>query len=572
MPDQKNLILAIALSILIIVAFQVLYEAPRMEARQEALQQQRAEEAATLPSLPQLAPSGASPVLRDRGEVLREGTRVRIDTPALHGSLSTVGFAIDDLTLARYRIEPDPRSPEVVLLSPIGSTQAYYGEFGWIPTPANPGVAVPDAATRWTAPQLQNLRPGNPITMQWDNGQGLIFEKTVSVDEDYMFTVTQRVVNLGAVPVELVPYGLVSRHGAPPTLGYYILHEGPIGWMGDQLRELSYDSLQEEPDRRYESTGGWVGITDKYWLVAVAAGPEDRVVGRFRHVERAGQDRYQADITFQPVTVQPGQNVEHVQRMFAGAKRFDLLSAYAERFGITNLDLAIDFGWFWFLTRPFSQALTFLGQTFGNFGVAILILTLLVKAAFFPLANKAYTSMSKMKALQPKMQQLQERYKDNKEQLQREMMALYKAEKVNPVSGCLPILLQIPVFFALYKVLFVTIEMRHAPFFGWIRDLSAPEPTTIFNLFGLLPFDPPTFLMHIGIWPILMGITMYFQQKMNPAPPDPMQQRIFAILPFLFTFMLAAFPVGLVIYWAWNNLLSIAQQYVIMRRMGVKPT
>jgi len=581
MSDQKNLILAIALSILIILGFQVLYESPR----QEAMQAQRAAEMAAAgqgagtgavgpgTALPGVQGPGAVQAgPRDRAEVVAEGPRVRIDTPRLHGSFAVTGGRIDDLTLAAYHVDPDPRSPEVTVLSPIGAKNPYYAEVGWIPAPGTT-VTVPDADTAWTVPEGAVLTPNRPITMSWDNGEGVRFERTIAIDEHYMFTITQRIVNSTNRAITLVPYGLVSRHGTPETLGFYILHEGPLGVFDGRLREFNYADLKGKTNE-FTSTGGWIGVTDKYWLVSVAATPDMAITGRFRHAPAAlgGQERYQVDLTWSPVTIAPSSTGESMQRIFAGAKVLSLLDGYATDLGITQFDLAIDFGWFWFLTRPFSVALTWFGHMFGNFGVAILVFTVLIKAAFFPLANKSYIAMSKMKNLQPKMQLLQERYKDDRQRLQQEMMALYKAEKVNPVSGCLPIIIQIPVFFALYKVLFVTIEMRHAPFFGWIHDLSAPDPTSFINLFGLLPFEAPYIFAHVGVWPILMGITMYFQQKLNPQPPDPIQAKVFLALPFIFTFMLAAFPVGLVIYWAWNNLLSIAQQWVIMRRMGVKVT
>ena len=331
---------------------------------------------------------------------------------------------------------------------------------------------------------------------------------------------TQRVRNNTGEPVALVPYGLVSRHGMPPTLGYYILHEGPLGVFNGTLHEHKYGDIKEDGNIGYQSTGGWMGITDKYWLVSLVPDQNASVDSRVRHTNVNGQDRFQVDYTGQAVTVAPGQSAETTNRLFAGAKQVKLLDAYAEQYGIKNFDLAIDFGWFYFLTKPFFYALDFLGTLFGNFGVAILVLTVFVKAAFFPLANKSYKAMSKMKALQPEMTKIRERFGDDRQRMSQEMMALYKREKANPVSGCLPIVIQIPVFFALYKVLFVTIEMRHAPFFGWIHDLSAPDPTTIFNLFGLIPWTPPT-MLHLGIWPIIMGITMYLQQKLNPAAARP---------------------------------------------------
>jgi YidC/Oxa1 family membrane protein insertase len=577
MTDQRNLLLAILLSIVILLGFQFLYERPRMEQRQSELARQQATEqvqAPGAPGAPGAVPgtTGAAPgTPLDREELIAATAdrRVRIDTPRLHGSISAVGGRLDDLTLADYNTTVEPGSPEIVLLAPQQSGSPYYAEFGWV---AGQGtdMPVPGPDTRWEV-EGGPLTPDSPVTMRWDNGRGLIFERVFSVDRNYMFTVAQRVRNETGEPVTLFPYGLVSRHGTPGTSGYYILHEGPLGVLDGTLREIDYDDLQEDRTVQEDTTGGWIGITDKYWLVSIVPPQDKPVTGRFVYNERDGVDRYQVDTLGAAETVPAGGTVEHTSRVFAGAKEVRLLDAYSEELGIQNFDLAIDFGWFYFLTKPFFYALDTLARLFGNFGVGILVFTVFVKALFFPLANKSYRAMSKMKALQPEMMKIRERYGNDRERMSQEIMALYKREKANPVSGCLPILIQIPVFFALYKVLFVTIEMRHAPFFGWIQDLSAPDPTSIFNLFGAIPWDPPAMLM-IGVWPIIMGITMYLQQKLNPAPPDPVQARVFMALPFVFTFMLASFPAGLVIYWAWNNALSILQQWVIMRRMGVKVT
>jgi YidC/Oxa1 family membrane protein insertase len=568
MTDQRNLLLAIVLSIAILLGFQFLYEGPKVQQRQ-AEQARQTEQTVNVPAPTAQAPEAP----KDRTQLLAEqfaaGTRVKIATPSLHGSVNLVGGRIDDLTLANYHVTPDQKSPEIVLLSPAGAPNGYYAEFGWVPEDRS--VPTPDANTRWTA-QGTELTPDKPLVLTWDNGKGLVFERTVAVDPDYMFTVTQRVRNTGAAPVRLLPYSLVSRHGTPHTEGFYILHEGPLGVFDGKLYETKYDDLKSAKTVTKPTTGGWIGITDKYWLVSLVPDQKQAVTARFLHTTRGNEDRYQVDaMADQPLEVAPGATAEQTARLFAGAKQVKLLDAYAEKYGITNFDLAIDFGWFYFLTKPFFYALDLLARLIGNFGLAILVFTVIVKAVFFPLANKSYHAMAKMKKLQPQMQQLRERFDDDKARLNQEMMALYKREKVNPMAGCLPILIQIPVFFALYKVLFVTIEMRHAPFYGWIHDLSAPDPTTIFNLFGLIPWNPPAMLM-LGAWPLIMGVTMYLQQKMNPAPPDPVQQKVFAFLPVVFTFMLASFPAGLVIYWAWNNLLSIIQQWIIMRQDGVKIT
>jgi len=566
MTDQRNLILAIALSIAILLGFQYFYEGPKVQ-QQRQQQAQQTEAPVNVPS-----PTAAQPeVAKDAATLVAEqaANRIRIDTPALHGSINLVGGRIDDLKLADYHATPDRGSPEIVLLAPAGAPNAYYAEFGWVPEDRS--LPVPAADTVWTAAAGQTLGPDKPVTLTWDNGKGLVFERTIAVDKQYMFTVTQKVRNSTGAAVKLLPYSLVSRHGTPHTEGYYILHEGPLGVFDGKLNEHKYDDLKKAGTISAPTTGGWIGITDKYWLVSLIPDAKAAETARFVHTTAGNQDRFQVDLMGQAIEVPAGGTAEDTARLFAGAKQVRLLDAYAKQYGITNFDLAIDFGWFYFLTKPFFYALDFIAGIVGNFGIAILIFTVIIKGAFFPLANKSYQAMSKMKKLQPEMTKIRERFEDDKVRQQQEMMALYKREKVNPMAGCLPILVQIPVFFALYKVLFVTIEMRHAPFYGWIRDLSAPDPTTIFNLFGLIPWDPPAMLM-LGIWPIIMGVTMWFQQKLNPAPPDPVQAKMFQFLPIIFTFMLASFPAGLVIYWAWNNTLSIAQQWLIMRQNGVSVT
>src|SRR5262249_24001916 len=489
--------------------------------------------------------------------------RVRIETPRLHGSIDLSGARLDDLTLATYHETVDPKSPEVVLLSPPGTQDPYLAEFGWVA--ASPDVKVPGQHTRWIEPRGA-LTPANPVTLTWDNGQGLVFTRTISVDKDYMFTVRDTVRNNGPAPVKLLPYGLISRTGTPQVAGYYILHEGLIGYLGGSLQEIKYSSLTPGTPLDYTSHGGWLGFTDKYWLTSLIPPQNEAIKARLTHTVDDGVDRYQADFLGPEVTIAPDSTASSSARFFAGAKEVNLLDVYKDS-GIPLFDRAIDFGWFYFLTKPIFLILQFFYEILGNFGLAILLLTLCVKLLFFPLANKSYQAMSKMKLLQPELQKLRERFPDDKARQQQEMMALYKRVGANPLAGCLPIVIQIPVFFALYKVLFVTIEMRHAPFFGWIHDLSAPDPTSFANLFGLLPFVPPAILM-IGAWPLIMGLTMFLQQKLNPQPVDPVQARMFMFLPIVFTYMLAAFPAGLVIYWAWNNLLSIGQQWTIMRRAG----
>ncbi|MBL4905946.1 MAG: membrane protein insertase YidC [Sneathiella sp.] len=394
-----------------------------------------------------------------------------------------------------------------------------------------------------------------------------MFERTYSVDENFLFTIEQKIENKTTKDVTLFPYGLISRTGMPETTGFYILHEGPIGVFNETLEELDYDDLVEEGSKNISSTGGWLGMTDKFWLTALLPDQSVKFKGRFNHIAQG--DRFQTDYLNQAgVLIKAGESASATNRMYSGAKEVNVLDDYEKKYGIDRLELAIDWGWFYFLTKPIYFALEFIDSQLGNLGLAILALTVCIKLLLLPLAHKSYVSMSKMKKLQPEMVKLREKFGEDKQKLNTEMMALYKREKANPAAGCLPILLQVPIFFALYKVLFVTLLMRHQPFYGWIVDLSAPDPTTIFNLFGLIPWSPPEFLL-IGILPLLMGLSMFLQQKFNPQPADPVQAKIFMFMPIFFTFLLASFPAGLVIYWTWNNCLSIAQQWYIMRRMGV---
>jgi YidC/Oxa1 family membrane protein insertase len=585
MSDQKNMIIAIALSLVILLGFQFLYEFPKMEqekARQEQLAASQPAPAAdgsvptpgsdtpsvTAPGGAVNAPEVAPAVLTaaKRAEALKATPRLSIDTPTISGSISLKGGRIDDIVLKNYREEVDPTSDQIHLLSPIGAPKSYYAEFGWVGADAN--VKLPSADTVWTADR-GSLTPNSPVTLTWDNGQGLVFERVFALDDGYMVTTTQRVRNNGSQGVTLFPYGLISRAGTPQTLGFYILHEGPLGVFDGTLREIDYDDLQEDGNVEQRSVGGWIGITDKYWLAALVPDQTQAMTYRFVHSIRDQDDRYQVDYLGGEARIEAGATHEATNRLFVGAKEVKRLDAYSDELGIANFDLAVDFGWFYFLTKPFFYAISWLYLYLGNFGLAILAFTVFVKLLFYPLANKSYRSMAKLRELTPKLQTLREQYGDDKVRLNQEMMALYKTEKVNPAAGCLPILVQIPVFFALYKVLFVNIEMRHAPFYGWIKDLSVADPTSLFNAFGLIPWTPPEFLL-IGAWPVFMGLTMWLQQRLNPQPTDPVQAKIFMFLPLFFTFLLGTFPAGLVIYWTWNNLLSIAQQKMIMYRMGVK--
>ncbi len=586
--NNRNFLLAILLCIGVLFAWQFFFvPKPHQPAgppptEQSQQQQQQAEPGPPQPGAQSGTPSAAGPTppgtatALTREEALAQSPRIAIDTPALKGSIALKGGRIDDLTLRDYRETVEPDSPNVILLSPAGGPHAYYAEHGFVGGADAKDLTLPGADTVWKATSQASLTQSSPVTLTYDNGKGLTFTRVIAVDDKYMFTVTDKVANSGSEAVTLYPYALVSRHETPHVGGYYILHEGLIGVVDDGLQEITYKKALAKPEPAiFKSKEGWLGITDKYWAAVVIPEQGKAFEARFAGSQTDGRDRFQADYLMAPLTVEAGGTVEAKGQLFAGAKEVNLIDAYAQRYAIPKFDLLIDWGWFYFLTKPMFFALDFFYKLVGNFGLAILIVTLCIKLVLFPLANKSYVAMSKMKKLGPEMQRIKERFAEDRVRQQQAMMELYKKEKVNPASGCLPILVQIPVFFALYKVLFVTIEMRHAPFFGWIRDLSAPDPTSVFNLFGLLPYDPSQvpvighFLM-IGAWPLIMGVTMWVQMKLNPAQPDPVQQKMFAWMPVFFTFLLAGFPAGLVIYWAWNNFLSVIQQSVIMSRQGVE--
>ena len=587
MSDNRNTIIALVLSGLILIAWQYFYNIPQMEKDRAAQQtQSQMDQSKTEPAKNSPVPghAAAETTTLSRDAAIAATPRIKIDTPRLSGSLSLKGARIDDLLLTKFRETVDPASPAIELFSPSGTTNPYYAEFGWVPA-AGSTVKLPDQNTVWQQEGSGALTQSTPVTLKYDNGEGLTFRRTVAVDDHYLFTIKDDVTNAGNAPVTLYPFGLISRHGTPPVSGYYILHEGLIGFLGDQkLQEYTYKKIDEVKSVTFNVTNGWLGITDKYWASALLPDTSARLQARFSSNEVGKVRTYQTDYLEDAQTIPAGSSSSANTRLFAGAKEasvvginfpFVQLGGYNKQLNLNHFDLLIDWGWFYFITKPMFLALDFFFHVFGNFGVAILVVTVLVKLVFFPLANKSYASMAKMKAVQPQINALKERFPDDKMKLQQEMMEIYKKEKINPISGCLPVVLQIPVFFSLYKVLFVTIEMRHAPFFAWIKDLSAPDPTHVFNLFGLLPYDPSAVpllgpYLAIGAWPIIMGITMWFQMKLNPTPPDPTQKIIFDWMPVIFTFMLAAFPAGLVIYWAWNNTLSVIQQSFIMRRNGVK--
>jgi YidC/Oxa1 family membrane protein insertase len=569
--DQKRLFLAIAISVAILLGFQLLV-APHLPQPPSPPPQSHAANNGPTPPASPATPAQGSPV-SNVAAVPKNAPRVKIAAPKLSGSISLLGARLDDLVLTDYRETLAPNSPHVRLLEPLSDPEPYYVQFGWS-APPGASMKLPDNNTEWST-SGDTLSAGHPVTLSWDNGAGLTFHIELSVDDDYMFTVRQSVNNVGGAPVTLFPWSRVRRDYTPETSGYYILFEGLLGIVDNTLQEMTYSSAKSETEKKktdnaYSATasGGWAGFTDKYWLTALVPTQGTPATVNFTHIAENG-DHYQVDyLAKDPQTIAPHGDAMQVSHVFAGAKIVSLLQTYESRLSIPRFDYAVDWGYFWFLTRPIFQAIDWLNGLLGNFGLAILAFTLGVKLLFFPLANYSYRSMSKMKLLGPKMQALRERFKDEPQRMQQEMMAMYRAEKVNPASGCLPMVVQIPVFFSLYKVIFVTIEMRQAPFFGWIHDLSQVDPTNIFNLFGLIPFDPTTIspFLHLGAWPLIMGLTMFLQQKLNPPPPDPVQARMFQFMPLIFTFMLARFPAGLVIYWSWNNLLSIAQQWLIMRR------
>jgi YidC/Oxa1 family membrane protein insertase len=594
MTDNRNTILAVILSGLVLIAWQYFYNVPQME-KQRAQSQTQAELAKPTPqatpgTTPQAGntpaatqPASAAPVI-SRDAALAASPRIKIETPSVSGSIALKGARIDDLLLEKYRETVNPASPAIVLFAPSQTAHPYYAEFGWVPATGST-ARLPDQNTVWQQEGSGALTPTSPVTLKYDNGDGLIFRRTIAIDDHYLFTIKDDVTNVGPAPVTLYPFALISRHGTPEVSGYYILHEGLIGYLGDQgLQEYGYKKIDEARSVNFNVIDGWLGITDKYWASALLPDTSARLQARFSS-NLAGTNRtYQTDYLLDAQTIAIGGTGTANARLFAGAKEagvvginFPLVGfgGYNKQLGLNHFDLLIDWGWFYFITKPMFLALDWFYRLFGNFGVSILLVTVLVKLLFFPLANKSYASMAKMKSVQPQLAALKERFPDDRVKQQQEMMEIYKKEKINPIAGCLPVALQIPVFFSLYKVLFVTIEMRHAPFFGWIKDLSAPDPTNLFNLFGLLHFDPTQLplighYLALGIWPIIMGITMWFQMKLNPTPPDPTQKMIFDWMPLIFTFMLAGFPAGLVIYWAWNNTLSVLQQSFIMRKNGVK--
>jgi len=578
MNNNKNLLLAFALAAAVFFAWQYFVATPAMKAEQarqaHLTKQEKAKPAATTQAMPGIGGSATGHMSRDQALKVG-GARVAIDTPMVDGSIQLKGARFDDLRLKKYHDTVDPKSPEIVLLAPKSTDFPYYAEFGWV------GAAnMPGDNSEWTQTGGTTLSPGHPVTLSWDNGHGLVFTRTITVDDKYMFAIADAVANKQGAPITLYPYGTVERQRVLKDESSMYLHVGFVGVANGSEQDAKYSDFKapNTPPKTFNSTGGWVSITDKYWMAAIVPPQNEAFNGAYVGSKTpAGVDAYQANYRLNGRAIAPGASVTVTHKMFAGAKVVDILRGYENEQGIVQFDKAVDWGWMFFLTRPFFWVLDHLFKLFGNFGLAILGLTVLVKLVMFPLANAQFRSMGKIKKLQPQMEALKKAHKDDPQMLQQQMMELYKREKANPVSGCLPILLTIPVFIALYKVLFVTIEMRHAPFYGWIHDLSAPDPTSILNLFGLIPYNPhavlPGFLLgylSIGIWPILMGITQWAMTKLNPPPPDPVQAKMFAFMPVIFTVMFSTFPAGLVIYYTWNNLLTVAQQWFIMKREGVE--
>ncbi|MBR9825997.1 MAG: membrane protein insertase YidC [Alphaproteobacteria bacterium] len=570
--DNRNFIVAFGLIMLILLGYQIFVMGPAAEQRREELAAEAALEQAD-PDLPTdtLTTSGAAATI-DRPEALAQAERIIIDAPSVEGSISLTGARFDDLRLRNHTTEVD--SDELVsLLNPIGADHVFYARDGW--QSITPGVNdLPGGATNWALISGDVLTPDTPIVLGYESESGLAFERTISINENYLFTITDNVTNTSSDEVELQRYGLVRQEGLPEVLtNNMAVFEGAIAVIDGAMVRESFNALEDGASAEESGLGGWVGITTRYWLTAAIPDLDTAFTARFRTIERGENDAFEASYVERAQVLAPGASLSDTTYIFAGAKELDVLHYVEDNIGVQNFDMAYNWGWLWFLVRPFVWALHMLEGMLGDFGLAILALTLAIKILMFPLANRAYASMARMKIVQPKMQEIRERYASDTQKQQQAMMELYRKEKINPLAGCLPILPQIPIFFALYQTLFNALEMRHAPFFGWIRDMSAADPTNIWNLFGLLPYDPSGWfllggILGIGAWPVLMGITMWAQQALNPPPPDPMQARIFAFLPIVFTFILAPFAAGLVIYWAWNNFLSVLQQYVIMRRHG----
>ena len=558
--ETRNVLLAVILSTIVLVFWATFFEAPIVEQQPEEKQITKSEDASS-PSIDENQKNLVTEITRD--ELVGDTKRIKVENENIKGSISLQGAIIDDIIFKNYN-ETLNGENKVIFLNPKNSSEEYFIETGWA-SGGNEKIKLPLGDTIWKVKGNSTLTPNNPVTIEWDNGEGLIFTKKIELDEKFLFKITQGIKNNSNKSFQFYPYAQITRAGKPEGMQIYILHEGFLGVFGEELVEEDYDDIEKEKFT-ITSSKGWLGITDKYWLTAIV--PEKG--NEFKAEFIAKNEKYRANYIIKDAKIlNPGNSINNTINTFVAAKEVAVIDSYAEKLGIEKFDLTIDWGWFYFFTKPLFFIIDYFFKLTGNFGWAIVIITALVRLIFFPLANYSFKSMAKMKILQPEMVRLKELHKNDKVKLQQDMMALYKREKVNPISGCLPVLIQIPFFFAIYKMLYVTLEMRHQPFFGWIKDLSERDPTSIFNLFGLIPWDPPTFLM-IGAWPILMGISMWIQQKLNPTPPDPIQAKIFMFFPIFLTIILAPFPSGLVVYWTVNNILTIAQQWVIMRGTKVK--
>jgi YidC/Oxa1 family membrane protein insertase len=569
--ETRNLILAIVLSAIVLIGWNYVF-APKARPVLNAPTPVAAGTANPVgnPAAPQSGVTEADAV-QSRAEALAAHPRVTVDAPGVGGSINLDGGAFDDLFLKSYHDTVDPKSPNVVLFAPAGSQDPYWAETGFVS--ADKSIKTPTRQTRWTS-KGGDLTPSHPIALSYDNGAGLVFTREIAVDDKYMFTVTDKVDNKTDKPVSLRPYALILKRGAPKPSGFAVF-EGLAGYADGSEQRDTYAAIDKEADRikPMKATGGWFGFSDRYWASAVVPGPDEQVEARFSAAGPPAREDYQADYVAAPVEVAAGATASHQSRIFAGALEVSAIDAYIKQYDIKKFDLMIDWGRLYFITKPMFYLIDYIYRYVGNFGLAILSVTVIIKALFFPLANASYRSMAKMKVIQPKLAALKEQYPGDAQKQQQAQMEMMRKEGVNPVAGCLPMLPQIPVFISLYSVFSITLEMRHAPFIGWIHDLSAPDPTNIFTLFGLIPFDPtvlPVFghFLHLGIWPLIMGFTMFLQMKMQPEPTDPTQKMMFTYMPFIFTFMFGSFPAGLVIYYAWNNSLTVLQQSLIMKRAG----
>lgn len=573
--DYRNLILAIAVSMVILLGFQLSQNlgvipspAKKLEKTEAAVKELSVSKKV---SQQEGAKSVEAPVIKPA--LLGQKIEI-VGSKSVAGSINTAGLRFDDLSLLRHRETVDPKSPPIHLLSGGNAKLPYYAELGWVS--ADKTVHLPDENSVW---QMLKVKLGVPAELMpltwagvftWDNGSGLEFTRRIYLDGNYMFTIEQTVHNKSTEDVSLATYGKILKNRTAEEAKPALIHEGPAGVLNGKLQEADYNELTPEAVKE-KTTGGWAGYKDKYWLTAFVPDQKKPITAEMQYTGTEESGTYSVTVTEEPVTIAPGESATSTVRLFAGAKEVHLIDAYADKLGIDKFDLAIDFGWFYFLTKPFFYAIDFFGRLFGNFGLAIIALTIIVRLAMYPLANKSFTSMSKMKKLQPEIDKLRQLYGKDQARMSQELMALYKREGVSPLGGCLPTILQIPVFFALYKVLYMSLEVRHAPFFGWIKDLSAADPTSVFNLFGLIPWHPPAIMM-IGAWPLFMGLTMLLQQQLNPKPADPMQAKLFLLMPIFMTYLLSSFPAGLVVYWTCSNVLSILQQLVISRRVRVKGT